>query len=146
MSEKQCLTSLLCFFLPVPYTRNFSKMLPLMTKPPLYGWRGNAPVSVHPGGLPETPLCCPASLAPWEQPNWAEHRICSRRCWLPARCRTNLQGMFPLAGSLPLAPAPNDINRNCCYLWFFWFIWITVRQLGYPKSLNNSYSGKPDSR
>lgn len=86
------------------------------------------PCFCAPWGLPETPLCCPASLAPWEQPDWAEHRIRSRRCWLPARCRTNLWGMFPLAGSLPLAPAPNDISPNCCYLWFFLlFIWITAK-------------------
>lgn len=128
MSEKQSLTSLVSFFLPMFHIRNFNKMLPRITKPPLYRWRGNAPFPCTLGGSLKQPC---VALPHWRALGAAQlskHQIRSRHCWLPARCRTNLQGMFPLAGSLLLAWAPDDINHNCCYLWFFLlFIWITAK-------------------
>lgn len=94
MSEKQSVTSLLCFFFLCLTPGSLAKCFNISQSLPCIDEEGTAPFQGTLGG-PETPLSCPALRAPWEQPDWAEHRIRSRRCWLPVRCRANLRGMFP---------------------------------------------------
>lgn len=115
-----------CFFF-LCLTRTPSKLLPLITKPPLCrgGRKASFPCA---GGSPKPPAL------PWEhraertRPPEQNMGFAPGARWLQARCRADLPGMFPLAGSLLLARGLNDISRNCCYLWlFFLFIWIIVK-------------------
>ena len=146
MSEKQSLTSLVCFFLPVPYTRNFSKMLPLITKPPLYRWRGNAPFLCTLRGSLKHPCVALARWHPGSSPT--ERNIgfvpgsagCQHVVGLTCKECSPWQAAFSWHWRQMISTVIVAIyDFPCLYE-------SLLRQLGYPKSLNNSYSGKPDSR